>query len=166
MSTMRVLCVDDDPKIRETLPAILERQGLQVTVVGSVAQALSAIASRAFEVLISDLNIGEPGDGFTVVSAMRRTHPECINFILTGYPALESALQALRSQVDEYIQMAEHIRGILDKIGHLGEKLAAESRDGHGFEKPDAVIAELRASLLATSTGREEVRPEVAQQAH
>jgi hypothetical protein len=34
---------------------------------------------------------------------MRRTHPDCVNFILTGYPALETALQAIRSQVDDYL---------------------------------------------------------------
>ena len=53
--------------------------------------------------LISDLNIGEPGDGFTVVSAMRRTQPDCINFILTGFPAFESALAAIQRQVDGFL---------------------------------------------------------------
>ena len=56
-----------------------------------------------FDVLISDLNIGHPGDGFTVVSAMRRTQPACITLILTGYPGFDSALEAIRSQVDDYL---------------------------------------------------------------
>jgi CheY-like chemotaxis protein len=53
--------------------------------------------------LLSDLNIGNPGDGLTVVSAMRRTQPEAVTIILTGYPAFETALEAIRQQVDDYI---------------------------------------------------------------
>jgi ActR/RegA family two-component response regulator len=74
-----------------------------VTAAGTVAEALDSMNKRPFDVLISDLNIGHPGDGFTVVSAMRRTQPECVTLILTGYPAFETALQAIRSQVDDYL---------------------------------------------------------------
>src|SRR5512138_400474 len=81
-----VLFVDDEPAIRDTLPQILRQRGHEVTVAATVAEALGQMTSRPFDLLIADLNIGEPGDGFTVVSAMRRTHPNCINIILTGYP--------------------------------------------------------------------------------
>jgi len=67
-------------------------------------------------VLVTDLNIGQPGDGFTVVSGMRRTQPECINFILTGYPALETALQAIRSQVDGYLIKPASVPSLLAEI--------------------------------------------------
>lgn len=53
--------------------------------------------------LISDLNMGHMADGFTVVHAMRRVNPQCVNLILTGFPAFETALQALRQQVDDYL---------------------------------------------------------------
>jgi ActR/RegA family two-component response regulator len=101
--TVRLLFVDDEAALRETLPAVLSIHGFEVTATATVAQALAKIASEPFEVLIADLNIGQPGDGFTVVSAMRRTQPNCATFILTGYPALETALQAIRSQVDGYL---------------------------------------------------------------
>jgi len=103
MSATRVLCVDDDPAIRELTPHVLRAQGFDATSVGTVAEALSEIAAHSFDVLISDMDIGQPGDGFTVVSAMRRTHPECINFIMTGYPAFDAALQTIRRQVDEFL---------------------------------------------------------------
>jgi ActR/RegA family two-component response regulator len=86
-----------------TMPVILQAQGFDATSVGTVAEALAEIAAHLFDVLIADLNIGQPGDGFTVVSAMRRTQPDCINFILTGYPAIEAALRAISSQVDEVL---------------------------------------------------------------
>jgi DNA-binding response OmpR family regulator len=100
---VKILFVDDEPAIRLSLPAVLQLHGFEVVAVANVSEALQAIASSKFDVLISDLNIGSPGDGFTVVSAMRRTQPDCVTLILTGYPAFESALQAIRSQVDDYL---------------------------------------------------------------
>jgi CheY-like chemotaxis protein len=65
--------------------------------------ALALISHLHFDVLISDLNIGHPGDGFVVVSAMRRTQPDALTFILTGYPAFDTALEALRQHVNDYL---------------------------------------------------------------
>jgi len=101
--TVKILFVDDEPAIRASLPAILRMHGFDVTSAANVAQALQQIAVKNFDVLISDLNIGNAGDGFTVVSAMKRTQPDCVTLILTGYPAFETALQAIRSQVDDYL---------------------------------------------------------------
>jgi DNA-binding response OmpR family regulator len=103
MPAVRVLCVDDEPSIRMTMPLILRAHNFDATAVGTVAEALAEITAHPFDVLISDLNIGQPGDGFTVVSAMRRTQPDCINFILTGFPALESALRTMLRHVDEVL---------------------------------------------------------------
>src|SRR5579864_666667 len=96
----RMLFVDDEASIRYTLPAILENEGFHVSVASSVAEALQAIQSDQFDILLADLNIGQPGDGFTVVGAMRRIQPAAATFILTGYPDFESALLAIRNQVD------------------------------------------------------------------
>jgi ActR/RegA family two-component response regulator len=116
----RVLFVDDEPSLRATLPEILKLHGFDVRVAGSVADALAAISSQEFDVLISDLNIGQPGDGFTVVSAMRRTQPNCITFILTGFPAFETALEAIRAQVDDYLvkpaEAAQLVNAIEQKL--------------------------------------------------
>ena len=112
----RVLFVDDEDTIRVTLPAILKLHGFEVTAVASVADALHAINSSKFDVLLADLNIGQPGDGFTVVSAMRRTQPDAVTIIITGYPAFETALQAIRSQVDDYIVKPARVENLLDVI--------------------------------------------------
>src|SRR5262245_8939226 len=99
----RLLFVDDEASIRKTLKLILERHGFEVTTSATVPEALTQINHETFDVLISDLNIGQPGDGFTVVSAMRRVQPVAATFILTGYPDFDTALQAIRSQVDDYL---------------------------------------------------------------
>jgi ActR/RegA family two-component response regulator len=130
---VRILVVDDEIGIRMTLPVILERHGFQVATAGSVAEALERINHQEFDVLLSDLNIGEPGDGFTVVSAMRRVQPEACTFILTGYPDFETALQAIRSQVDDY----------LIKPADVPELVSAIERKLHG-RKPKMRPAPLK----------------------
>jgi DNA-binding NtrC family response regulator len=95
--------VDDEEAIRFTLGAILRKHDFEVSTAASVAEALQKITSEKFDVLLSDLNIGNPGDGLTVISAMLRTQPEAVTMILTGYPAFETALEAIRQQVDDYI---------------------------------------------------------------
>ena len=111
-----VLFVDDEPNIRLTLPAILRLHNFDVVAVGSVAAALAEINEHHFDVLIADLNIGEPGDGFTVVSAMRRTQPEAVTIIMTGFPAFETALEAIRSQVDDYVVKPARVERLVEVI--------------------------------------------------
>ena len=99
----RILFADDEPAIRMTLPAILQQQGFEVSAAATVAEALAYINRDTFDVLLADLNIGERGDGFTLISAMRRVQPHAVTLILTGYPDFETALQAIRNQVDDYL---------------------------------------------------------------
>jgi ActR/RegA family two-component response regulator len=112
----RVLFVDDEESIRVTLPPMLESYGFSVTSAGTVPEALRLISQKEFDVLIADLNVGSPGDGFTVVSAMRRTQPKAVNFILTGYPAIETALEAIRQQVDDYLIKPTEIEPLVTTI--------------------------------------------------
>ncbi len=119
----RILFVDDEPGIRRTLASILEKHGFSVTTAATVRDALEIINRQAFDVLLSDLNIGEPGDGFTVVSAMRRVQPEARTFILTGYPDFETALQAIRGQVDDYLLKPTDVPTLLHAIqSKLGQR--------------------------------------------
>src|ERR1700745_3775262 len=127
---VRILFVDDEPAIRMSLPEILRLHGFQVTSAATVGEAVQAIAAQEFDVLISDLNIGNPGDGFTVVSAMRRTQPDCVTLILTGYPAFETALQAIRSQVDDYLIKPAPVEMLVSAI----EKKLQERQPHHPIE--------------------------------
>jgi len=122
----RVLFVDDEENIRIMLGMVLERNGFQVTSVGTVPEALKFIAQQEFDVLIADLNVGFPGDGFTVVSAMRRTRPGTVTFILTGDPAFDTALEAIRLQVDDYVTKPTDIEALIEKIR---SKLSGQSEE-------------------------------------
>jgi DNA-binding response OmpR family regulator len=99
-----------------TLPLLLERHGFDVTAVPTVADALVQISAVSFDVLIADLNIHREGDGFLVITAMRRAQPRCKNFILTGYPGLENAIRAIQNQVDDYFTKPADLEELVAKI--------------------------------------------------
>jgi ActR/RegA family two-component response regulator len=158
MPAARVLFVDDEPNIALTMPVILRQHGYDVTGVGSVNEALAQISATPFDVLISDLNIGHPGDGFTVVSAMRRTHPTCITLILTGYPGFDTALEAIRSQVDDYLIKPAPIPNLIKlieqklknpKSGHVvANKRVAQILRERVFEITQRALQEMKSDPL------------------
>jgi CheY-like chemotaxis protein len=121
-TALRVLIADDDDSVRFMLQAALERDGFEVVSVMNVTEALSRIANEKFDVLLSDLHMPQAGDGFTVVSAMRHTHPKAVTLVLSGYPALEEGLAAIRLQADEVlckpIEIASLRKLIHEKLEH------------------------------------------------
>ncbi|MCU1299982.1 MAG: response regulator receiver protein [Candidatus Sulfotelmatobacter sp.] len=116
----RILLAEDDKGVREMLQVSLERDGFDVVAVPNVCEALNRIATQTFDVLLSDLHMPQAGDGFTVVSAMRHTHPGAVTLVLSGYPELDEALSAIRLQADEILVKPIQIAS-LRKIIH--EKL-------------------------------------------
>src|SRR3984893_15842327 len=99
----RLLLSEDDDSVREMLREAMERDGFEVVAVASVPEALHRIATETFDALLSDLHMPRAGDGFTVVSAMRHTHPHAATLVLSGYPAIDEALSAIRLQADEIL---------------------------------------------------------------
>jgi len=99
----KVLLAEDDDGVRDMLRESLTRDGFEVIAVASVCEALTQIATESFDVLLSDLHMPQAGDGFTVVSAMRHTHPHAVTLVLSGYPAMDEALSAIRLQADEVL---------------------------------------------------------------
>jgi DNA-binding response OmpR family regulator len=96
----KVLIVDDDETTRVTLSLILEHSGFQVAMAANVNEALRLISSQTFDVLLSDLHMPRPSDGLTVVSAMRSVNPKAVTLILTSYPAMKEAAEAILLQAD------------------------------------------------------------------
>jgi len=99
----RVLLVDDDAAVRSMMTQGLERKGFDVVGADSVTEALRRIATESFDVLISDLHMPNPGDGFTVVSAMRHSQPNALTMLVSGYPDVQAAMAAILLEADEIV---------------------------------------------------------------
>jgi DNA-binding response OmpR family regulator len=142
MTTPKVLIVEDDDAVRSMLQEGLQRDGFEVVAASNVRDALRHIAAETFDVLLSDLHMPLAGDGFTLVSAMRHTHPDALTVILSGYPAVDEAMSAILSQADEIF--AKPIR-----ISTLKELIRKRLDEPHTMKrvKPESV-----ASILERET--------------
>jgi PleD family two-component response regulator len=78
MATTKILLVDDDEILNQIMRSLLEREGFDVTVASSVAEALKLISSEPYDVLLSDLHMPGAADGLSVISAMRHLNPNAI----------------------------------------------------------------------------------------
>jgi ActR/RegA family two-component response regulator len=145
MAPRRVLVVEDDDAVRAMLQEGLHRDGFEVVAASNVRDALRLIATETFDVLLSDLHMPLAGDGFTLVSAMRHTHPDALTVILSGYPAVDEAMSAILSQADEIF--AKPIR-----IGALRELIHARLADPLTKKrvKPESVASILERELETT----------------
>jgi len=99
----KVLLVDDDAAVRDMMTATLDHTGFQVVAAANVSEALKHIANEAFDALITDLHMPNPGDGFTVVSAMRHSQPDALTLLVSGYPDVQNAMAAILLEADEII---------------------------------------------------------------
>lgn len=98
-----VLLVDDDDAVRDMMTATLEHNGFEVVAAANVTDALRLITTETFDVLITDLHMPNPGDGFTVVTAMRHSQPNALTLLVSGYPDVQSAMAAILLEADEII---------------------------------------------------------------
>jgi len=99
----KVLLVDDDDAVLAMMTATLTHKGFDVVAVSSVTEALRHITTESFDVLITDLHMPNPGDGFTVVTAMRTSQPDALTLLVSGYPDVQSAMAAILLEADEII---------------------------------------------------------------
>jgi YesN/AraC family two-component response regulator len=103
MKNLKVLLVDDDEVARLGLTMILEQSGFEVTSAANVSEALKYISTGWYDVLLSDLHMPGAGDGLTVVSAMKHANPAAATLLLSAFPEMTAAAQAILQQADEIL---------------------------------------------------------------
>jgi CheY-like chemotaxis protein len=103
MANIRILLVDDDEIVRLTLTSVLEECGFVITTAACVPEALKYISSETYDVLLSDLHMPGAGDGLTVVSAMRHANPRAVTLLLSAFPEMTAAAQAILLQADQIL---------------------------------------------------------------
>jgi DNA-binding response OmpR family regulator len=97
-----LLLVDDDPFILEGIGEDLEKRGYQVTRVNSGEKAVEMLQQGRFDLIITDL-IMERTDGIQVLRKSKEIDDTAMVIILTGFGDMLSAIEALRSQADDYM---------------------------------------------------------------
>jgi len=112
----KVLLVDDDEAIREMMTATLAHKGFDVVAAANVTEALKLITTKNFDVLITDLHMPNPSDGFAVITAMRHLQPKALTLLVSGYPDVKSAMDAILLEADEIIVKPFETRKLADLV--------------------------------------------------
>ena len=99
---MRVLVVEDDVAIRKGLESAIRDLGASAKAVGTAGEAARVLEEFDPQVLVVDLNLPD-GDGLEVFRAAREAKPERDGIVLTGQASLDSAVEALRAGVSDYL---------------------------------------------------------------
>jgi CheY-like chemotaxis protein len=116
MADTRVLLVDDDEVARMSLGFLLEQAGFTVTSARNVPEALKYILAESFDVLLTDLHMPGAGDGLTVISAMRHANPKAVTLLLSAFPEMTAAAQAILRQADEILLKPIDVVSLLQVI--------------------------------------------------
>jgi putative two-component system response regulator len=99
-----VLLVDDEPHALEALAAILEDQGFDLHLAASPSAAISALSRRVFDAVVTDVVFDGCPDGAEVLRAARNLQPGTLVILMTGYPALDAAVSAIKGGAFDYLQ--------------------------------------------------------------
>jgi DNA-binding response OmpR family regulator len=136
---IRSLVVDDEEGIRFVLEETLRKDGHDVTTASGGEEALDQLRDTRFDLAIVDLKLGGRVDGIRVLQAIRWRWPGTAVIILTAYGTLDSALDAIREDVDGYLlkpahpdQVRQAAREALRRRGSLA-RLSEEGRDEGEF---------------------------------
>ena len=145
----RILVVDDDAVIREGLRRILGQEGYLVETQPNGRAAMDMLQQSSFELLITDLKM--PGmSGLEVLQAVRVLQPEMPVILITGYAAVDNAVEVMKNGAADYLakpfvneELVAKVRKALDARAVLLDEiyLRHELNDLHGF---DCLVGESR----------------------
>jgi YesN/AraC family two-component response regulator len=154
----KVLLVDDNEAIRESLSEALEYNDFEVVVAANVNDALRLIGSQTFDVLLSDLHMPNAGDGLTVVSAMRHSNPKAVTFIFSGYPEMKEAAAAILMQADEILVKPLDVRRLVETIR---DRLKQGATPERVVETVASILEQETQSTISDWLLRVELEPEI-----
>jgi DNA-binding NtrC family response regulator len=98
----KILVVDDEEVVRLALARVLSSEHCRVEAAWSGADALREMERHSFDVVLLDLRM--PGmDGMSVLKAIKEKWPEIEVIVVTGYPSLETAKEAIRYGAYDYL---------------------------------------------------------------
>ena len=98
----RLLIVEDEETLRESLKRVFQREGYQVVAVGSAETARELFEEESYDLIVTDIIL--PGiTGIELLKRVKEVHPEQIVIIITAYASLETAVETLRAGAYDYI---------------------------------------------------------------
>jgi DNA-binding NtrC family response regulator len=123
----RILVVDDDENIRKVEVAILEDEGYTVESVGTAKEAIEKSKRKFYNVALIDIRLPDM-EGIELLTKFRETTPKMRKIIVTGYPTLQNAVDAVNKGADGYIVKPFDVEKVLKTIEKQLSKQREEKR--------------------------------------
>jgi len=125
----RLLLVEDDNSVRNTVSTFLELEGYAVDAVSSTREALSRLQSEAYPIVISDIYLDER-TGLDVLQTARQRNPNCAVILMTGRGSIETVVAATRGGAFDYIAKPFELDRMLDTVKRAEASLTQTDDDG------------------------------------
>jgi len=121
----RILIVDDDESIREVLTSILTDEGYIVEAVDTGEKAIKATHEKFYNLALIDIRLPDM-EGTKLLTRLKDTVPKMRKIIITGYPTLQNAIEAVNKGADAYIikpiDMEETLKVIREQLQKQAEE--------------------------------------------
>jgi len=144
MEKARILIVDDDDSILETLGEILQEKGYNTDTAKSGAEAIEKSKTNFYNMALLDIKLPDM-EGTKLLIKMKETRPKMIKIMITGYASLQNAIEALNLGADAYIMKPLNPENLLKVIA---EKLKIQSEAETMNQEKVVEWIETRASKL------------------
>ena len=144
MKKASILIVDDNESILETLSAILEEKGYRTDTAKNGGEAIEKAKTNFYNLALLDIRLPDI-DGTQLLTEIEETTPRMVKIMITGYAALENAVEALNLGADAYIMKPVDPENLLKTIN---EKLKTQRKAEKMSQKKVAEWIETRARKL------------------
>jgi DNA-binding NtrC family response regulator len=142
----RILVIDDEESIRRTISMALEGEGYVVETAENGKQAIKKAETNFYNLALVDIRLPDI-EGTELLTALKETTPRMIKIILTGYPALQNAVNAINKGVDYYLIKPVNTDELLRVIK---EQLEKQRREKEYSQQKIAEFVETRLKELQT----------------
>ncbi len=131
---IRLLIVDDDDQLRQTLKRRFQRQGMHVSEAPSGEAALQQLANDRFDVALLDLHM--PGmSGLEFLEKLKEKQPEIEALMLTGHGSIETAIAAMKKGAYDYLTKPFHLPELEIHLQKAFEKVQLARRERQWLEQ-------------------------------
>jgi diguanylate cyclase (GGDEF)-like protein/PAS domain S-box-containing protein len=119
----RILVVEDEPSIQQLLQEVLRRPGWEVRVASRISEARSILFEGDVDVAVLDKNLPD-GCGLALIPLLVARTPDVESIVMTAFPTIDSAIEALQLHVFEYLEKPFDIPRLVRSIEHAVEKVS------------------------------------------
>jgi DNA-binding response OmpR family regulator len=114
----RILLIDDDKNIRQTLAIVLQEEGYIVDTAETGKEAVEKSYSNFYNLAIVDWRLPDI-EGTVLITQLKETTPKMAKIMLTGYPSMNNAIEAVNQHADAFLVKPVDVEELLKKIREL-----------------------------------------------